>query len=73
MKFTIRVMARWLVHNGADVNFDGPGNSFHHNDFTVAHEYSYPVTMIAAEDPFFLKLLRVRELRTSLFLGAVLK
>jgi hypothetical protein len=47
-------MAQWLVDNGADVNFHGPGFSL--TNFRVAR-YSYPLTVAAvSEDPFFLKL-----------------
>jgi hypothetical protein len=37
-------MAQWLVDNGADVNFHGPGFSLTNGRVT---RYSYPVTVAA--------------------------
>jgi hypothetical protein len=48
-------MAQWLVDNGADVNFHGPGFSM--TNFHVAR-YSYTLSVAAVSvDPFFLELL----------------
>jgi hypothetical protein len=56
-----RVMAQWLVDNGADVNFHGPGFSI--TNFRVAR-YSYPLSVAAvSEDPFFLELLLKKHAR----------